>query len=190
MPIKPTDEEEKYFAAREAEARATLRRDVERAAAATQERERIARAIDADLDVAGRIQELGFSAETAPVFDLLPLVHVAWADGKIQRSERALILQILEERGLAAGTPAFTMMASLLETRPSDDFFAATLSALRQVLGDFEGADLVELCARVARASGGLLGAGAMSSRERALIEDVARTLGPDAEARFRERLS
>src|SRR5215510_7691482 len=53
-----------------------------------------------DAAIVDRIEQLGFNGESIKVLDLLPLIHVAWADGRIQKSERALILSILEQRGI------------------------------------------------------------------------------------------
>jgi len=46
------------------------------------------------------LAELKIPREAYRLVTLLPLVHVAWADGKIQREERKLILQIAAERGI------------------------------------------------------------------------------------------
>ena len=63
----------------------------------------------------------------------MPLVHVAWADGKIQRGERAAILKVLRSRGIEPGDEAFRTMESLLEERPSDTWMKQTLAVLRQL---------------------------------------------------------
>jgi uncharacterized membrane protein YebE (DUF533 family) len=44
--------------------------------------------------------ELKIPREAYRVIMLMPLVYVAWADGKIQSQERKLIMSIAEERGL------------------------------------------------------------------------------------------
>jgi tellurite resistance protein len=46
------------------------------------------------------LAELKIPREAYRVVMLLPLVYVAWADGKIQSQERKLIMRIAEERGL------------------------------------------------------------------------------------------
>jgi tellurite resistance protein len=127
------------------------------------------------------------------VFALLPLVHISWADGKVQRGERAVILQLCEARGIEPGTRPFLLLESLLEERPSDEFLEETLSLVQQLLAarGESTSDVIDLCHRVADASGGLLGLGArVSEKERALMEHVADTLGETAQARFREKLA
>ncbi len=64
------------------------------------------------------------------MFDLLPLVHVAWADGKIQQGESAMILNLLRVRGVSGGK-AFTVLYSLLEKRPSQEYLDESLEVLK-----------------------------------------------------------
>ena len=51
-----------------------------------------------------RMKKLRFDGACASAFDLLPLIHVAWADGVIQSGERATILGVLETMSLSAST--------------------------------------------------------------------------------------
>lgn len=185
-----TDDSE-YFAERNSERRAQLRAELDAAAG---QLEGIVGALRlSDQELAERIHALGFTGDSARVFDLMPLVHVAWADGKIQRNERATILAIVDQRGIERDSDAFLLMEALLEQRPSETFLGETLAILQALLDQKpeEGASLVDLCLSVAAASGGLLGLGAKTSaEERELIERVADALGDGAKARFRERLS
>lgn len=182
------DEEEAYFKALEIEQRRKLREKLEAAAKELSDKQAIAESVKTDdLDLAERIKALGFSGDSARVFDLLPLVHVAWADGSVQKSERAAILRVLETRGVAPGSDAFVLMESLLEERPSDDYMSQSLAVLKELLaqGDGDrGAQLVDLCQVVASSAGGFLGLGAkISQGERELIETIAGQLGNGAES-------
>lgn len=146
----------------------------------------------ADLELAAELEALGFDCECARVLDLMPLVHVAWADGKIQRSERALIRGMLEARGLARGDAPYDMLEALLEERPSVAYMEASLSALARLLGSrgATAASVLHMCIEVAEASGGIFGfVGAIDTRERALLEELAQTLGPQAQRELARRL-
>jgi tellurite resistance protein len=193
MPIKPTDEEERYFREIEADRRASLRRTLDGVAEKLQERRRIGDILDSDdLDVAGRIRALGFDGDSARVFDLLPLVHVAWADGSVQRGERAMILKILESRGIERESAAFELIETLLEERPSDAYMTETLLLLRSLVRDRteRGKNIVELCMAIAEASGGFFGFGdRVADEERQMIEKIANALGAQAQARFESEL-
>lgn len=140
--------------------------------------------------LADRIRALGFEGEAERIFDLLPLVHVAWADGKIQPAERAMILNVLQVRDLARGT-AFRTLEALLEKKPSETYLEESLFLLRDVVsGDAaQSKTIVGLCILVAEAAGGFLGIRPISGEERAIIQRIADTLGEQAHQEFRRRL-
>lgn len=190
MPSHPSTREKLYFATADAAKREKLRADLD--AAAKKLRDAGALGTD-DGALVERIQALGFTGDSARVFDLLPLIHVSWADGRVQRAERAVILELCEARGMKTGSPAFVLVESLLEERPSDDFLEETLRLLRELAASRgDGApEVIDLCLRVADASGGLLGIGSrIAEAERELMRQVAEALGETAQSRFRERLS
>jgi len=181
-----SDEEEVYFKALEIEQRRKLREKLETAAKDMEEKAAIAESVKTDdLELAERVKSLGFSGDSARVFDLLPLVHVAWADGSVQKSERAAILRVLETRGVAPGSDAFVLMESLLEERPSKAYMEQSLSVLRQLLSQGDGdrkAQIVDLCELVASSAGGFLGIGTkISQDEREQIEKIVAQLGDGA---------
>jgi tellurite resistance protein len=185
MPIEPSDEEEKYFRAVDAEARRRLRLDLEDNARALEQAASIAAAIDTDDTVlAEQVRKLGFAGETAKVFDLLPLVHVAWADGSVQGSERKEIMRVVAARGLGPESPAAKLLAALLDERPPEAFMRQSRELLRRLLARTEGKadEVVELCMKVAAASGGFLGLGErISDEERTLIAEISLSLGEEA---------
>lgn len=185
MSTERRDEEETYFRQREIEQRRKLREQLEAAAHELAEKHAIAQSLQtADLSLAERIKALGFSGATAQVFDLLPLVHVAWADGTVQKGERAAILDVLELRGVTPGSEGFLLLESLLEERPSDEYMSESLAVLKELVGQ-GGAkpDVVALCEQVASSAGGFLGiVGKVSDQERKLIDEIAGHLGGGVE--------
>lgn len=182
MSTERRDEEETYFKQREIEQRRKLREKLEAAAHELAEKHAIAQSLQTtDLSLAERIKALGFSGATAQVFDLLPLVHVAWADGTVQKGERAAILKVLEVRGMPHGSEGFELLESLLEERPSDEYMSESLAVLKELVGQGGGAkpDVVALCEQVASSAGGFLGiVGKVSDEERKLIDEIAGHLG------------
>ncbi len=193
MPIEPSDEEDRYFKELEIEQRKKLRQKLNMSAQELEERQKIAASVDtSDLSLAERIEALGFDGDSARVFDLLPLVHVAWADGTIQRGERAAILRILDKRGIEPGSEAFRTIESLLEERPSDTYMKQSLAVLREIVGGIgeRSSELVDLCIEVAAASGGFLGLGKrIGDEEKTLIQEILEQLGPYAGNKFRSDL-
>jgi tellurite resistance protein len=194
MPITPGDDEDAYFKAIEIEQRKALRDKLAKQAKDLADARNTAAGANTDnLELAAKIRSLGFGGDAARVFDLLPLVHVAWADGKIQKGERGAILRILERRGIQPGTDAFRTMESLLEERPSDDYMNESLRVLRELTGgaSHRADAIVDLCVKVASSSGGFLGIGGkIGDEERALIMEITDTLGSDAAAQFKDGLS
>ncbi len=145
-----------------------------------------------DLELAAELRALGFDSERARVLDLLPLIWVAWSDGKIQRNERARILEILRVRGIAPGSSCWDLIETLLETRPSDAYLEAALDALSRLIGNRAAtkATVVAMCVEVARASGGIFGiVSSVDPRERRRLEAVAEALGPEAKAELQSAL-
>jgi uncharacterized tellurite resistance protein B-like protein len=184
--------ESRYFLEKNARRRAELRDKLDGAARRLGEQKAIGLALATDdKELIERIHALGFNGDSVRIFDLLPLVHVSWADGQIQHNERTTIFSILEERGIEPESDASLLMESLLERRPSETFLGETLDVLRAIVGSEQSASVVDLCARVAEASGGLLGFGSKTSAtERELIAKVAGALGETAQQRFRERFA
>lgn len=193
MPVEPGDDEDRYFQERDQESRRKLREKLQEQAQTLEEQQKIAQSVETDdAALAERIKQLGFDGDSARIFDLMPLVHVAWADGKIQRKERAAILRILETRGIHPGTEAFSMMESLLEERPSDAYMKQSLEVLRQVTGGLSdrAQSIVDMCIEVAASSGGMLGLGKrIGDDEKAQIAEIVSTLGDTASDQFRKDL-
>jgi uncharacterized tellurite resistance protein B-like protein len=137
-----------------------------------------------DEEVLQSLELLGFNPDSARVLDVLPLVHVAWADGKIQDAERRAVLAVLEGRGVSRGSDAWLLIETLLEARPSETYLAQSLQLLRFLSrsGGTDPKNIVELCTRVAEASSSLFGLGAkVNAEERSLIARIASALGEGA---------
>ncbi len=193
MPIEPSDEEARYFAAVEADVRRKLRESLEDNARHLEANSQIAAALATDdVGLADQIRKLGFDGDSAKVFDLLPLVHVAWADGAIQRGERTTIFKILESRGIAPGTDGFRTIETLLEERPPETFMRQSVALLRRVLASRGGGaeEIVDLCIKVAAASGGILGLGSrIGDAEKQLIASISVELGDAARAAVKQQM-
>lgn len=137
-------------------------------------------------DILQTLQELGYTRETVSLLHLVPLLSVAWADGKVSAGEREMILEAARLHGIAEQSAADTQLNEWLTNRPSDQFVDQTL----RVIGDLAGTDqtvgkaidrqkLIELSVRVAAATGGILGLGnKISGEEQAALDRLATHLG------------
>jgi len=184
---------ERYFEALSEQRAETLRGRLERAAENSQAHEQISRTLEsADAALVERIHALGFDGDSARVFDLLPLVFISWADGKVQRAERRTIASLLERRGIEPESDAAALIVTLLDAPPPQAFVKEALRVLGALLGEgARGQEVVEYCVQVAEASGGLLGFGnKVDAREADAIRRVAEGLGEEALAAFSHTLS
>ena len=138
-----------------------------------------------DLEIAQRIRTLGFDAETAKVFDLVPLIHVAWADGAVQPSERNAIYEIMRARGLDEAHAGWVMVDSLLESAPSDALVTELVAVFQDLVrGDNRRIEvLVDLCVVVAEQHGKILGlfGDPIDPKERRALNQIAELLGDRA---------
>jgi hypothetical protein len=137
------------------------------------------------MDVDAALNELGVDKTAARVIGLLPLVYVAWADGKIQRAERESIRRAAEKMGWLEGGGA-DVLERWLTTRPTDEQLKTGVALLNHLAKDKEydrlGADdlrmLLLLCQDVADSAGSFLGIGrARSDEEIAALESIALSL-------------
>jgi len=121
----------------------------------------------ADEEVLDKLVELGMAAETLAAMTLVPVVEVAWADGKMDDGEHRAILKAAEEQGIARGTPSFALLDDWLVNRPPPRLLSAWrdyIGALCEEMLPEERRKLKsEVLARahaVAKAAGGFLGLG------------------------------
>lgn len=122
----------------------------------------------------------GVRADSLHVLTLVPLVHVAWAGGHIERGERLAILDAAEQDGIRSDSPGFQVLDGWLRTRPDATLFktwkdyvaairlfvsANTYWALRQ--------NTLARARQVAEAAGGFLGFKRVSRAEEMAIDDL-----------------
>ena len=120
-----------------------------------------------------RLQALGYTAETVILIRLIPLIAVAWADGSATENEREAIRAEAQAHGIQSGTPADRQLEEWLTIAPSEAFQDASVQILAaSTSGDLAG--VLTACRKVASASGGFLGFGAISRREQDILDRLA----------------
>ncbi len=139
-----------------------------------------------DLALVETLIELGVTPETAPAFEALPLVEVAWADGEVDEEERWRLLAAATAFGLEVGRPAHAQLELWITRPPAPELLDAWRAFASRGLTTRGAAPrarrVLEDAFAVAAASGGLLGFGAVSSNERAAIARIREALGRDGE--------
>ena len=175
--------EEEYFHRKEQELIEKLRK---RREAEAQMKELAEGSGTSNEEVLKTLQELGYTRDTVLLLHLVPLISVAWADHKVSGPERELILEAARLRNIAEDSAAFKQLNDWMTNRPSDEFLEQTLRVIMNLAetnapGETEmrRQNLLELCTRVAAASGGILGLGSkISAEEQALLDRLAKQLG------------
>lgn len=92
---------------------------------------------------------------------VVPLVEVAWADGRITELERQMIFDSLVGMNIPDSEENLRTLADWLELRPDDSFFAQALHEIREEItsadpdvGTDKKYDIISRCTLVAEASG------------------------------------
>lgn len=174
-------QEDEYFRRRDQELLEQQRRPAE----AEAERRLIAQAIGLNDDaVVVDLQLVGYRSYTIVLLELAPPLQVAWADGSVSTTERALLLKIAGRDQVAQGSPALGQLEVWIGQPPSTDLFEASLRALGDILNSLQPdaraslrRKVIDDCTAIAGASGGFLGLNHVSSNERHIIERIAREL-------------
>ncbi|HEX6853295.1 MAG TPA: hypothetical protein VF139_18000 [Candidatus Polarisedimenticolaceae bacterium] len=132
-----------------------------------------------------RLVALGITPETALAVALIPLVVVAWADGKLEDREREAILKAAQERGVAADRIARRLLANALARRPDPKLLAIWKAYVGRLWGRFTAdeswqmrSNVLRSTREVAESAGGFLGiTSKISAEERRVLEDLEKLL-------------
>jgi hypothetical protein len=137
-----------------------------------------------DEKVASELARVGVSIETLTAFRLVPLVAVAWADGRLEESEHDAVLLAAEQSGIDPDEPAMSMLRSWLSKRPSAELLNAWCHYTKVLSTSLNGEnravlqkEILEQITAVARSSGGVLGFGSISPSEKSVIDRIEQAL-------------
>ena len=132
---------------------------------------------DAVLD---KLVALGLRSNTIAALSLVPLIQVAWADGKIQDNERTAILQGAHGKGLEQGSDGYELLQTWLKQKPPIELveaWEAYIKALASQLNDEQNRllknQIVGFAKMVAAAAGGFLGIGRVSASEEKVLARI-----------------
>jgi|WetSurMetagenome_2_1015567.scaffolds.fasta_scaffold348325_1 hypothetical protein len=115
--------------------------------------------------VLDRLIELGIRPELVACLSVVPLVEVAWADGRVAEKERAAVMQAAAANGMAKGKPDCDLLEAWLDHRPGTELLEAWVEYVHGLCElmqpderDALRSELVERARHVAEAAGGFLG--------------------------------
>lgn len=130
-------------------------------------------------EVLDHLVRLGLDGETVVALGLVPLIDVAWADGKMAERERLAVLAAARERGIDDASPAGLLLASWLAAPPPSKLSEAWIGYVRALCQSLDPTERTELrddllgrARAVAEAAGGFLGLGSkVSTKEQQELE-------------------
>jgi len=133
-----------------------------------------------DRTVLDELLSVQITPKTLLVFRLFPAIHVAWANGYIQRAEGEAVLKAAEHLGVVPETPAYGLLQSWLHKKPTAELFEAWtdfIHALRPIMSvaafrELHESSMVRARA-VAETSGGILGIHKISEKEETCLADL-----------------
>jgi len=140
-----------------------------------------------DDGVLQKLVDLGIQAETVASLAAIPLVEVAWADGKVDEKERQAIRSAIESEGIRRGDIEYELLDAWLARKPEPkllDAWKHYVEGLCTALSSEERTalkrELLEHARAIAEASGGFLGLGnKISPAEAAVLRSLAEAFGP-----------
>lgn len=129
-----------------------------------------------------RLVEMGITTETVIALSLVPVIDVAWADGRIDAREKDAILAAARTAGLAPDGPGARMVEGCLARPPSPELRAAWRHYIENVCATLTVAErralrdeIVRQGRAVAEATGGFKGLfSRVSAQEAAVLDEIA----------------
>lgn len=138
-----------------------------------------------DERVLDHLADLGIQPDTLLALRLVPLVAVAWADGRMDDRERQAVQGGLAAAGIAAGSLARALVENWLASPPPRTMLDAWTAYTTALAGQLSPDDRRELRATVLRqaravaeTAGGILGLGRVSAAEEALLQRLQQAFG------------
>lgn len=125
-----------------------------------------------------RLTRLG--SATVRILPLLPLVRVAWADDRVDETERDWILALARRQGVVPQGDAYEHLSKLLRQPPDEELLDLAEDVLAskagRLLRDQSLAlkhDVVRQCRELAKVSRGFMGLGRTARANRAAIANL-----------------
>ena len=125
--------------------------------------------------------DANISPETITALALVPLIAVAWADGKIAPEERDAIFSATESAGIDSDSVCRQLLDSWLTEPPGAELVEAWKGYIGALGSSASAAavetlrnDVLDHARQIAHAAGGILGVGSISKSEKAVIDDLA----------------
>ena len=127
-----------------------------------------------------KLVALDIRPETLATLIGIPLIEIAWADGRMDEKERKKLFEYAEKSGLRQKGLDSKIMSAWLKTKPDPallDAWTQYMKTLSQQLTDAERKsfreELMADARSIADAAGGILGYGTISAAEQAMLKKL-----------------
>lgn len=172
--------EDAYFAARDRELVAALRRRLATEAAEHTLLEAFGKTDQPTIEA---LKKTEAGVEVLAALALLPLVEVAWCDGEVSAPEKQAVLKAAVAMEISPDSTFYQLLQNWLEQRPTPAALTAWSEYVRALCGTLGPAIVPMLKERVigraekvAQSAGGFLGLGnKVSAAERACLDHLAK---------------
>ena len=124
--------------------------------------------------------DLGVSGHTLAALSLVPLIHVAWADGKMDEREREAVLMAASGKGIEKGTASYKLLSGWLDQKPDPILFDAWRAYIQELASSLVPgqrgllkSQILAFAQTVAESAGGFLGMKSVSAAEKSALEQI-----------------
>ena len=133
-----------------------------------------------DEAVLDQLVAMGVNGRTVAALSLIPLLRVAWADGKMDEKERDAVLAAAQGKGIEVGSASFNLLHGWLDRPPSDGLFDSWKAYIRELMSTLVPPQrallknqIVGFARGVAEAAGGFMGLKTVSAAEEKALADI-----------------
>lgn len=133
-----------------------------------------------DDEVLEHLVSLGVSGQTLAALTLVPLIHVAWSDGKMDEREREAVLMAAAGKGIEPRTATHRLLSTWLEQAPDPMLFDAWRAYIKELSSSLVPgqrgllkSQILAFAQTVAESAGGFLGIKTVSAAEQAALGEI-----------------
>lgn len=130
--------------------------------------------------VLDELADLGITSETLAAVALAPLVHVAWADRRIEDKERGTVLALAHDKGIERGSPAYELLEHWLAAPPPATLIDVWSRYVRSLAANLLPdrvehlqREVMEFAREVGKAAGGPINVGKITDQQQRVLDRI-----------------
>jgi len=135
-----------------------------------------------DETILQKLVDLDVKPQTVASLALIPLIEVAWADGSVDEKEKNVVLKGAAKYVFGESQIDHDLLETWLDRKPGPELLAAWAQYVSELCGRLSAgerekmrSEILDDIVKVARSSGGFLGIGAISKKEKEMILGLKR---------------